>query len=285
MTIQVKDIFDKKTNTLTYIVFDSSSKDAIIIDPVLDYDQSSSKFSYESIELIEKFIAENTLSLKYIFETHAHADHISGAYELRRRYSNIKIGVSEKISVVQDTFSSFFHSSVEADVFDHFIKDGEAIDIGSFKVEAIHTPGHTPACVSYKIEDKVFTGDALFMPDFGTGRCDFPKGSSNELYNSIHSKLYSLDDNTEVYVGHDYMPNERELKFKTTIGESKRDNIHLKIETTEEEFIKFRTNRDSELSAPKLLLPSIQLNINAGKFPKAESNGKSYLKLPINTGE
>lgn len=281
MSLNVKEFFDKSTYTLTYVAYDLKSKDAIIIDPVLDYVQNSSAVSYRSIELLENFLNENDLSPKISFETHAHADHLSGAFELRKRFPKMKIAISEKIKSVQELFSPIFNNTIEEDTFDLLLKDEEEIEAGTMKIKVVHTPGHTPACASFLMEDFIFTGDALFMPDFGTGRCDFPAGSATDLFNSVHDKLYSLPDSTAIYTGHDYMIGGRELKFRSTIGESKKENIHIKENTTVEEYVELRNTRDKKLTPPKLLLPSIQVNINAGKLPPTESNGKSYLKIPI----
>ena len=283
--IKLKTFYDPSTYTLTYLIYDEKSSNAVIIDPVLNYDAASSTTSKESIEELNNFIHENKLSPGLILETHAHADHITGAHELKRIYSNIKIGVGEGITKVQKVFKKAFNLTElndEGAQFDYLLKDGEIVEVGTIAVKTIATPGHTPACVSFLIEDMVFTGDALFMPDYGTGRCDFPEGSAEDLYHSIHEKLYALPKETRVYVGHDYRPGGRELKYETTIEESQQSNIQLKLETSKEEFVAFRTTRDAGLNAPKLLLPSIQININAGEMPQAEANGIRYLKIPVN---
>jgi glyoxylase-like metal-dependent hydrolase (beta-lactamase superfamily II) len=282
MFLKVKEFFDNTTNTLTYIVYDIDSKDAIIIDPVLDYDLSKSELGYKSINELKVFLDSFKLVPHFSIETHVHADHFSGSFELKKSYPNLKIAVSDKIDQVQDLFANFFNSKLVENSFDLMLKDQEIFQAGTIKIKTIHTPGHTPACASFLIENFLFTGDALFMPDFGTGRCDFPEGSAIDLYHSIHSKLYKLPNETVIFTGHDYMSGNRELQFKSTIGESLKNNIHISDKTTEEEFVEFRTNRDKLLSSPKLLFPSIQVNINAGILPKEEDNGKSYLKIPIN---
>lgn len=282
--MKIEVFYDKTTFTLTYLIFDEATKDAIVIDPVLDYDQYAGKLSHTSFEKVHQFIQEKKLNLQYVLETHAHADHLSSSQIFKDHYPNVKIGIGEHIKVVQETFKGVFNLvelNISGEQFDHLFKDGEVLKIGPFEIKVINTPGHTPACVSYLIEDHLFTGDALFMPDFGTGRCDFPKGCAEDLYHSIHEKLYELPDETKVYVGHDYQPGGRELMYQTTIGESKKSNIQLKAETSREDFVSFRKARDATLSAPKLLLPSIQVNIDAGKLPKAEKNGVSYIKLPL----
>lgn len=282
--MKIKTLFDQATFTLTYIVHDEKTRDAVIIDPVLDYNPNASKISNESVQLVEKYVKENNLNVHYIIETHAHADHLSSSQDLKELYPNAKLIIHENIKIVQETFKGIFNMpelKTDGSQFDYLVKDGEVLKAGSIEIKAIHTPGHTPACTSYLIEDNLFTGDALFMPDFGTGRCDFPAGSATDLYETIHDKLYALPDETKVYVGHDYAPGGREIQFQTTIGESKKNNIQLKAGTNKEEFIKWRTDRDKTLDAPKLLLQSVQVNIDAGHLPKAEENGVSYLKMPI----
>lgn len=287
--MNVKHFFDKNTSTLTYILWDEKTRDAIIIDPVLDYDQASSSYWTESIDKLIEFIKGKELKVHLLLETHAHADHISGAHELKKQLPEAKIGVGNQITVVQKVFKSFFNFGKDfktnGSQFDLLFKDGEEVEAGSLNFKIIHTPGHTPACVSYLFEDTVFTGDALFMPDSGVARCDFPEGSAKTLYHSVHNKLYNLPNETKVFTGHDYQPNGRELQFETTIGESKERNIHLRQETTEDNFIKLRTERDKSLAAPKLLLPSVQINIAAGEFPPADKNGISYLRLPLRSRE
>lgn len=276
--------FDKDTFTLTYVVYDENSKDAIVVDPVLDYDPAASKVSDESITKLLKFIEAQELKVHYILETHAHADHLTGAAELKRRIDDSKIAIGKNITKVQELFSGFFNlkdfntSGVQ---FDVLLNEEETLHAGTIEVKTIFTPGHTPACSSYLIDDMLFTGDALFMPDYGTGRCDFPAGSAQDLYHSIHEKLYKLPDSTRVMTGHDYQPNGRELKYESTIGENKKSNVQLKEGTSEQEFIKFRTERDKTLAAPRLLLPSVQVNIDAGHLPEEEDNGSRYLRIPI----
>lgn len=285
MSLKVKHFFDKDTYTLSYIVYESMTKDSVIIDPVLNYDQGASKISHESFNDLKDFIDKNELTVHYILETHAHADHLSAAQNLKSIYPSAILAIGEDITKVQDSFSDIFNLkdfNTNGVQFDLLLNDGQILDVKAFELKVIFTPGHTPACCSYLIKDLLFTGDALFMPDYGTGRCDFPLGSSKELYNSIHNKLYKLPDSTRFFTCHDYMPNGRDLQFESTIGDSKKNNIQLKDSTTEAQFIEFRDSRDMTLSAPKLLLPSIQINIDAGKLPKEEDNGKSYLKIPIN---
>lgn len=282
---QIKEFFDKETWTLTYVVWDKDTRDTIVIDPVMDYDPAASKTSETSAREVIKFIHAQELNLKYILETHAHADHLSGSQILKREFPQAIIAIGEKIKAVQEVFKGVFglgdDFKTDGSQFDRLLKDGEEFQAGSIKIKTIFTPGHTPACASYYIDGSVFVGDALFMPDFGTGRCDFPSGSANDLYHSVHERLYSLPDDTKVYTGHDYLPNGRPLKFMATIGEEKAENIQLKKQTTREEFVRFRTERDRALSAPKLLLPSVQVNIDAGRLPPPSPNGKRYLKIPV----
>ncbi|MFK7825228.1 MAG: MBL fold metallo-hydrolase [Oligoflexales bacterium] len=282
--MKIQNFFDEKTFTLSYIVYDEDNKDAIVIDPVLDFDPPSGKTSLESFDKLISFLKTKNLNLRMILETHAHADHLSSSQNIKEIYPNAVLGVSEHITKVQKVFKNVFNLGndfrTDGSQFDRLLKDGETIQAGGLEFMVIQTPGHTPACVSFYFEGVVFTGDALFMPDFGTGRCDFPDGSSKALYHSIR-KLYELPDSTEVYVGHDYFPNGRKLAFKSSIKEEKTSNCHLTAETKEIDFVQMRESRDKQLSAPKLLLPSIQININAGHLPDAENNGIRYLKLPI----
>jgi glyoxylase-like metal-dependent hydrolase (beta-lactamase superfamily II) len=284
MTRQVEAFFDEDTFTLTYVVFDEKTRDAIIIDPVLDYDPAASKLSCDSVEKVLDFIQKNELRIHYILETHAHADHLTGAAELKKRLPDVKVGIGKNITKVQELFSGIYNLkgfNTNGVQFDVLLDEDKPLKAGSIEVKTLFTPGHTPACSSYLIDDMLFTGDALFMPDFGTGRCDFPAGSAKDLYHSVHEKLYKLPDETRVFTGHDYQPGGRELRYEATIGESKKDNIQLKESTKEEEFVNFRTERDKTLSAPRLLLPSIQVNIDAGDLPSKEENGTRYLKIPL----
>jgi glyoxylase-like metal-dependent hydrolase (beta-lactamase superfamily II) len=282
--MKIETLYDPATFTLTYVVYDENTKDALVIDPVLDYDPQGSALSTESVDKVEKFVKDNGLNLLAGLETHAHADHLSGSIELKKRFPGFKIIIGENIKAVQELFKGVFNLKelkTDGSQFDQLVKDGEKFNVGNIEIETIFTPGHTPACVTFKINDALFTGDALFMPDFGTGRCDFPAGSAEDLYNSLQ-KLYALPDETRVFVGHDYQPGGRELAWETTIGESKKNNIQLKGETSKEEFVEFRTNRDKQLNAPRLLFQSVQVNINAGEVPEKEDNGTRYLKMPVN---
>ncbi|MCA9549640.1 MAG: MBL fold metallo-hydrolase [Myxococcales bacterium] len=282
--MKTKAFFDPRTYTLTYVVWDESSKDAVVIDPVLDYNAIAVRVTTESAEQVAQFIEGEGLNLKMVLETHAHADHLSGSQFLKEKFG-APVGIGANIKTVQGVFKDVFNLgdgfATDGSQFDKLIEDGETFKAGSIEVTGINTPGHTPACVTYKIADALYTGDTMFMPDFGTGRCDFPAGSASDLYDSIVNKLYSLPDDTKVFVGHDYQPGGRALAYETTIGESKASNIQLKGHTSREDFVKFRTDRDKTLQPPVLLFPSVQVNVNAGVLPNKESNGRRYLKLPI----
>jgi glyoxylase-like metal-dependent hydrolase (beta-lactamase superfamily II) len=281
--MRVQHFFDESTFTLSYIVFNETTKDAIIIDPVLDFDPPSGKIDHQSALKLITFAQDHHLIIHYILETHAHADHLSSSQLLKKYFPLAKIGISERIKTVQKVFKDVFHLKDFKDDgsdFDFLIKDEISFKAGSLSIYPIPTPGHTPACTSFMIQDNLFTGDALFMPDYGTGRCDFPQGSAEQLYHSV-MRLYSLPEETKVFVGHDYQPNNRKLEFQTTIGESKKNNIQLNSSISRETYIQFREKRDQTLKAPHLLLPSLQVNIAAGHLPKEEDNGVSYLKLPL----
>lgn len=282
--MKIQHFFDPDTYTLTYLVIDPQTKDTVIIDPVLDFDPASGQVSDNSIAQVLNYIDKEQLNVRAILETHAHADHLSSSQILKQKFPNAVLGIGEKIKTVQEVFKGLFnidYLKTNGTQFDHLFKDFEEVQFGSLKMKAIPTPGHTPACMSYLFDNVVFTGDALFMPDYGTGRCDFPKGSAKELYKSVSKNLYSLPDQTRVFVGHDYSPNGREMKFETTIGESKKQNIQLKEHTPENEFVELRESRDKTLKAPRLLFPSIQINADAGHMPPKEDNETSYLKLPL----
>ena len=283
--MEVKGFFDKDTFTVTYVAYDPQTKDAVIIDPVLDYDPKASRVNLHSVKEVVEFIKGANLNPLYVLETHAHADHLSGSQKLKAWFPDIKVAINENIMAVQSTFKSVFNLGdwfqPDGSQFDELLKIGQEFKAGSLKFKTLATPGHTPACSSFLTEGHVFTGDALFMPDFGTGRTDFPLGSATDLYNSITTQLYSLPDETKVLVGHDYQPGGRAPAWESTIGEEKRQNIHLNVETTKDNYINFRESRDKELAAPRLLLPSVQVNINAGRLSPPEDNGVSYLKIPV----
>jgi len=283
--VEIQEFFDPETFTLTYAVFDAISRDAVIIDPVLDYEPCSAETSTKSVDRVLAFVESKQLRVHYVLETHAHADHISAAQILRKRLG-AKVAIGARITEVQATFREIFDLgsalATDGSQFDRLLEDGELLRAGTLTIEMLATPGHTPACMTFKIGDALFTGDALFIEDYGTGRCDFPKGSAHDLYASVHDRLYALPDATRVFVGHDYLPSGRSLRFETTLGASKRDNIQLKASTSLEDYVRFRTARDATLKAPRLLLPSVQLNVNAGRLPTPHANGRRYLSVPLN---
>jgi glyoxylase-like metal-dependent hydrolase (beta-lactamase superfamily II) len=284
--MEIKSFFDPRTFTLTYVVFDPATKDAVIIDPVMDYDPVGSKVFTESVDAVTSFVKENELKPHYILETHAHADHLSGAQILKDRFEGAKAVIGSHITVVQQTFKDLLDLPddfpTDGAQFDMLMDDNQSLEAGSLKIEMLFTPGHTPACGTYKIGDAMFTGDALFMPDMGTGRCDFPAGSAEQLYDSIKNRIYSQPDETRIFVGHDYQPGGRELAYETTVAKQKTENIQLKGETSKEDFVKFRTERDAVLNEPRLLFQSIQVNIDAGNLPAPGKNEQRYLKIPVN---
>lgn len=280
----VKEFFDKATWTLTFVVSDTASKDAVIIDPVWDYDPAGSRLSTKSADQVLDYVRANDLKVHYILETHAHADHISSSQYLKQKLG-AKVAIGSNITKVQSVFAGVFNlpSTFKTDgsQFDLLLQEDRPLHAGSLKIDVLFTPGHTPACSTFVIGDAVFTGDTIFMPDQGTGRCDFPAGSPEDLYNSITNKLYKLPDHYRMFVGHDYQPGGRSVQFETTIGEQKQKNIHVKAQTSKAEFVEYRTTRDKTLEAPRLLLQSVQVNIAAGALPAPEANGGRYLKIPV----
>lgn len=280
----VQPFFDDTTFTMTYVVYDDATKDATIIDPVWDYDPLASRMSSQSVQKVIDFVSATGLNPHLILETHAHADHLSGAQLLKKAYPQAKLGIGEHITIVQETFKPVFGLpdgfKTDGSQFDLLLSEGSSVRAGSLRIDVLYTPGHTPACSSYLIGDMVFTGDAMFMPDSGTGRCDFPRGSATDLYSSITQKLYTLPDSTRVFVGHDYQPKGRELAFETTIAEEKKHNIRLPVGRSEEQFVEFRSTRDATLSMPKLIFQSVQVNINAGAFYGADEKS-GFLHIPV----
>lgn len=283
MIPKVHAFFDPNTWSLTYIVQDPNSGSCAIVDPVLDYEAASGRTTTESAdEVVAKVEAEN-LTIEWILETHVHADHLSAAPYLQKRLGG-KIGIGAHITDVQNIFSNLFNAEPEfqrdGSQFNQLFADGDTFAIGGLTVTAIHTPGHTPACMTYHIGDSLFVGDTLFMPDFGTARCDFPGGKASTLYQSIQ-KLFTLPPETRIFICHDYMPNGREMRYETTVGEQKKFNIHLHEGISEDEFVTMRSAKDKTLSMPELMLPSVQVNMRAGELPPPEVNGIRYLKIPL----
>ncbi|MNU75513.1 Beta-lactamase hydrolase-like protein [compost metagenome] len=274
--------FDAATHTVTYLVSDPATGAAAIIDPVLDYDPAAARTSTGSIDRVLEALRQRGLKLERVLETHAHADHLTGADVIRTR-TGAPIGIGEKITRVQKTFGDLFEAAdvtPDAVVFDETYADGVRFTLGSLEVEVMHTPGHTPACVSYRIGDAVFVGDTLFMPDYGTARCDFPGGDARTLYRSIQ-KILSLPEATRVFVGHDYLPEGRtDFRWETSVG-AEIANIHL-AGRTEDDYVALREARDATLPPPQLILPALQVNIRAGALPPAEASGQRFLKLPLN---
>ena len=275
--------FDPDTWSLTYIVQDPNSGSCAIVDPVLDYEAASGQTTTESAdEVVAKVEAEN-LTVEWILETHVHADHLSAAPYLQRRLGG-KIGIGAHITEVQNIFGNLFNAEPEfhrnGSQFNQLFADGDTFAIGGLTVTAMHTPGHTPACMTYYIGDSLFVGDTLFMPDFGTARCDFPGGNASALYQSIQ-RLFTLPPETRIFMCHDYMPNGREMRYESTVGEQKKFNIHLHDGISEDEFVTMRSAKDKTLGMPALMLPSVQVNMRAGELPPPEDNGIRYLKIPL----
>lgn len=286
--MQVKTFYDPRTSTLTYVVYDPDTRDAAVLDPVLDFDAAAGSTWTESAEKVIQFLNENQLELHWALETHAHADHLSGSPVLKEACPAVQVAIGSRITAVQETFKSIFNLPEEFETdgsqFDRLLGDGEVLEAGSLRFETMFTPGHTPACASYKIGDALFTGDALFMPDSGTGRCDFPGGSARDLYHSVQRRIYAQPDETRIFVGHDYQPGGRELCYQTTVAAEKEGNVALRAGTSEAEFIRFREQRDATLAAPKLLFHSVQVNVDAGRLPRPEGE-YAYLKIPLNAFE
>lgn len=284
--IDIKTFYDPDTFTLTYVVSDPATRDAVVVDPVLDYNPIGSKVSDESYQAVTDYVRAHDLNLHYVLETHAHADHLSASQLFRDDFPSLQVAISERIQGVQDVFKGVFNLpetfATNGQQFDVLLQDFDTLQAGSLAIQVLPTPGHTPACASFLIEDAVFTGDALFMPDFGTGRCDFPAGDARTLYRMVQNNLFTLPDDTRVFVGHDYQPGGREVAWESTIGDEKKHNIQLRGDTIEEEFVSFRQNRDSTLAPPKLIYQSILVNIEAGQLPHHEGNGTRYLKIPLN---
>jgi glyoxylase-like metal-dependent hydrolase (beta-lactamase superfamily II) len=282
--MEIHPFHDPQTFTLTYVIFDPATRDAVLIDPVLDYDPLASRVSTGSADSVSAFLRERALVLRYILETHAHADHLTASQLFRRRFG-AGVAIGARITEVQETFRQVFDLPPDfpsdGRQFDRLLGDGEQLSAGSLDIEVIATPGHTPACVTYRIDDALFTGDALFIEDYGTGRCDFPRGSAVDLYRSIHDRLYALPEETRVFPGHDYLPEGRPLRFETTIRAEREGNVQLKASTALPDFVELRTERDARLAPPRLLYPSVQVNVDAGRLPAPRGNGRRYLTIPL----
>lgn len=284
----IEGYFDPGTWTVSYIVMDRATRACAIIDSVLDYDPKSGRTSTKSADRLIERVAELKAEVHWLLETHVHADHLSGAAYLKSKIGG-RIAIGNQITVVQKVFGKIFNAGpdfrCDGSQFDHLFADDETFTLGGLCMRALHTPGHTPACMTYVIEDgnqwSAFVGDTLFMPDYGTARCDFPGGDAHLLYRSIR-RVLSLPPNTKLYMCHDYQPGGREVRFETTVAEERRQNIHANDSIGEEDFVKMRTARDQSLEMPVLILPSVQINMRAGSMPPPESNGKRYLKIPLN---
>lgn len=281
---EVKEFFDEATNTFSYVVKDPNSSSCAIVDSVLDIDYPAGRLSYRSADEVIAYVREHGLQLEWQIETHVHADHLSAAPYIQQQLGG-KIGIGEKISVVQETFGKVFNEGTEfqrdGSQFDHLFKDGDTYKIGTITAFAMSTPGHTPACMTHVIGDAAFVGDTLFMPDGGTARADFPGGDARQLYRSI-KKVLSLPPQMRLFMCHDYAPGGREYKWQTTVAEERANNIHVRDGITEDEFVKMRTERDESLGMPKLIIPSIQVNMRAGHLPPEDEEGKTFLKVPVN---
>jgi glyoxylase-like metal-dependent hydrolase (beta-lactamase superfamily II) len=279
----IRAFFDQPTNTVSYIVADPATGQAAVIDPVLDYDPNASAVDTRSVEVMLWVIRQEKYTVLWTLETHAHADHLSGSPYIKAK-TGAKIGIGEQIKDVQRIFRPVFDAGdlkTDGSDFDHLFKDGEHFKICELEAEVLYTPGHTPADITYKIEDAAFVGDTLFMPDYGTARADFPGGDARQLYRSIR-KLMALPPKTRLFMCHDYKaPGRDTYAWETTVREERDGNVHVRDGVTEEEFVAMRNKRDATLSAPRLLLPSIQINIRAGKFPPAHANGVRYLAIPV----
>jgi len=280
---EVKAFFDNDSNTVSYVVTDPATKKAAIIDSVMDFDYASGTISYDHADMIIEYATKQKLDVEWLIETHVHADHLSAAPYIQQKLGG-KLGISDRISEVQKVFGKMFNAGTEFErdgsQFDQLFADGDRYKIGELDGVAIATPGHTPACMVHLIGDAVFVGDTLFMPDGGTARADFPGGDARTLYQSIQ-KILALPDETRMFVCHDYAPNGREFLWETTVGAQRANNIHVGNNASEDGFVEMREKRDASLAMPRLIMPSIQVNMRAGHMPDAEENGATYLKVPI----
>ncbi len=286
MKPMIQPFFDSATHTFTYIVYDQPGGHAAIIDPILSYNAASARTHTDSADQLIAFIQDKELTLEWILETHAHADHLTSAHYIQQQIGG-KTGIGLYITRVQQIFARLFDLGndfiEDKQYFDHLFEDNEMFQVGQLKAHVIHVPGHTPADIAYCFEGTVFVGDTLFMPDVGTARCDFPGGNANSLYQSVQ-RIMTLPDETELYMCHDYPPTQRQTPaWQTTVGEQKQGNIHINQTIDEDSFVTMRQTRDKTLELPTLIIPSIQVNIYAGKLPDAQDNGIHYLKIPLNT--
>lgn len=282
---EVTAFFDEATFTVTYVVKDPDSSACAIVDSVLDFDYASGRTDTRSADEVIGFVRAQGLTVEWLLESHVHADHLSAAPYIQERVGG-KIGIGDRITVVQDTFGKIFNEGTEfqrdGSQFDRLFKEGDTFRIGGLEGRVLHTPGHTPACLTYVIEDAAFVGDTLFMPDFGTARCDFPGGSAEMLYDSIQ-KILALPDETRIFTAHDYKaPGRDQYAWESTVGEQKAKNVHVGAGKDKETFVKMRSERDATLAMPRLIIPSLQVNMRAGQMPPPDDNGKTYLKVPVN---
>lgn len=280
----VKAFFDPATNTISYVVKDPATDACAVVDSVMDIDYAAGRISYKHADEIIDYVKSNNLKLEWLIETHVHADHLSAAPYIQSKLGG-KLGIGDKITVVQNTFGKIFNEGTEfqrdGSQFDKLFTDGDTYKVGEMTCFAIYTPGHTPACMVHVMGNAAFVGDTLFMPDGGSARADFPGGDAGTLYDSIQ-KVLALPDDMRLFMCHDYGPNGRDIKWETTVGDEKKHNIHVGGGKTREEFIKFRTERDEQLDMPKLIIPSLQVNMRAGQLPPADETGKRFLKVPVN---
>ena len=278
--------FDEATNTVSYVAVDPATRNCALIDSVLDYDPASGRTDRRSADRMIAFVRAHGLTVEWLLETHVHADHLSAAPYLKQEVGG-RLGIGANITVVQDVFGKIFNAGTEfqrdGSQFDRLFVDGDRFMVGSIEAQAMHTPGHTPACMTYLIVDVAFVGDTLFMPDYGTARCDFPGGDARMLYRSIH-RIFALPDATRLFLCHDYKaPGRDQFSWETTVGEEKRQNVHVREGISEDEFAAMRIARDRTLGMPKLILPAVQVNMRAGQMPPPEDDGKRYLKIPLDT--
>jgi len=281
---EVTGFFDPATNTISYVVKDPASDACAIVDSVMDIDYAAGRITYAHADQIIAFVREHGLTVEWLIETHVHADHLSAAPYIQKQLGG-KLGIGRNITVVQETFGKIFNEGTEfqrdGSQFDRLFDDGDTYKVGQMDCLAIHTPGHTPACMVHVMGNAAFVGDTLFMPDGGSARADFPGGDAATLYDSIQ-KVLSLPDETRLFMCHDYGPNGRDISWETTVADEKAHNIHVGAGKSKEDFVKFRTERDAQLDMPKLIIPSLQVNMRAGQLPEPEEDGKRYLKVPLN---